>query len=232
MAVEPWSVALYALSAGAATFFAPCAYPLLPGYLAYFLGMDEGPATERPIRRAAIVGLLVSLGFGLVYGVLGGLVALVGSRLLANVATLELVVGLLMIGLGVAMTTGRLRGVDVHVRLPERRRSWLGFLGFGVVYGVAAAACTAPIFFGVVGLAIAGGGSLLLASLGSYLLGMSLLMVGLTLATALGRDALVRTLHPDIERLPRIAGVLLALAGVVQIYLFLFRYDGLELLIG
>lgn len=232
MAVESASIALYALSAGAATFFAPCAYPLLPGYLAYYLGLEDGPTTERPLRRAAMVGLLVSLGFAIVYAVLGGLVAVAGSRLLANVATLELVVGLLMIGLGVAMATGRLRGIDAPIQLPERRRSWVAFLGFGVVYGVAAAACTAPIFLGVVGLAVSRGGPVLLASLGSYLLGMSLLMVGLTLATALGRDALVRALTPDLDRLPRVAGLLLALAGVVQVYLFLFRYDGLALLFG
>jgi cytochrome c biogenesis protein CcdA len=32
----------FALSAGAATFFAPCAYPLLPGYVAFYLGDAVG----------------------------------------------------------------------------------------------------------------------------------------------------------------------------------------------
>ena len=46
-----------AFSAGVATFFAPCAFPLLPGYVAYYLGHGAGDATpsSRPtrVRRAA-----------------------------------------------------------------------------------------------------------------------------------------------------------------------------------
>ena len=42
----------FAFSAGVATFFAPCAYPLLPGYVAFYLG-DAGPSATlggRPRR--------------------------------------------------------------------------------------------------------------------------------------------------------------------------------------
>ena len=51
-----------AFSAGAATFFAPCAFPLLPGYVGYYLGKTgdgtpDGPLSTR-LGRAAVVGLL------------------------------------------------------------------------------------------------------------------------------------------------------------------------------
>jgi cytochrome c-type biogenesis protein len=237
----------FAFSAGVATFFAPCAYPLLPGYVAYYLGRGEsntngaagsangagsvtsaGGTTGARLRRAAFVGLLVSAGFVLVYAALAGVVLAAGARLLSNVAVLELVVGALLVVLGVAMALGR--GPQLgHLALPERRRSAVGFVAFGVVYAAAAAGCTAPVFVAVALAALSGGPATALATLGAYAAGMSLLMVAVTVASALGRDALLRRL-PDPGRVSRAAGALLALAGVAQIYLFVFAFDGLATL--
>ena len=44
----------FALVLGGSTFFAPCAYPLLPGYLAYFLGNAESADSRLgTVARAA-----------------------------------------------------------------------------------------------------------------------------------------------------------------------------------
>ncbi|PSQ10036.1 cytochrome C biogenesis protein [Halobacteriales archaeon QS_5_70_15] len=202
----------FAFAAGAATFFAPCAFPLLPGYVAYYLGQvdgsDSAPLAIR-LRRAAIVGTLASLGFFVVYGALAGIVASLGAGALADIATLELGVGGLLILLGLAMASGRF-DPSLHVQLPERERSAGGFFLFGVVYGVAAAGCTAPIFVG-----------LALFALGSGPLGA---------AVAVGRAGLLRTLSRNTGRVSRVAGALLALAGVAQIYLFVFDFDWLGIL--
>ena len=224
----------FAFTAGVATFFAPCAYPLLPGYVAYYLGSDAGGSGESAsvgtgarLRRAATVGVLVSCGFVLVYGVLAGIVAAVGTRVLADVVLLELVVGGLFVGLGAAMALGR--GPTRHLTFPERRRSPAAFVGFGIVYAAAAAGCTAPVFIAVALAALSSDPATALATLGAYAAGMSALMIGVTALSALGREALVRRL-PRPRTVSRVAGVLLVAAGLAQIYLFLFRFGGLALL--
>lgn len=222
----------FAFSLGVATFFAPCAFPLLPGYVAFYLGQGEGdpaPASVR-LRRAAVVGVLTSLGFFLVYAALAGVVSAVGARALRNISLLELVVGSLLIVLGIAMATGRLHLDNRTIPLPERRRSPASFVGFGVVYAAAAAGCTAPLFIGLAGVALAGGAVGAVATFAAYALGMSVLMVVVTGLTAVGRDGVLKRITRNTGRINRVAGAVLALAGVYQIYLFLFRFEGLALL--
>lgn len=63
--------------------------------------------------------------------------------------------------------------------------------------------------------------------LGSYAAGMATLMVAVTVLSAVGRGAVVRRLSAKAGHITRLAGVLLVLAGGAQLYLFLFRFDGL-----
>ena len=227
----------FAFSAGVFTFLAPCAYPLLPGYVAYFLGVGDGsddaddavvPVAQR-LRRAVLVAGITSLGFFLVYAVLAGVAAAVGASALANVSALELVVGALLIVLGAGMATGRFQP-STHLPLPERRRSVGGFFAFGVVYAAAAAGCTAPLFVAIAGVALNAGATGALLLFGAYAAGMSLLMLAVTLLAALGRETVLRRLSASTGRLTRIAGVVLVVAGVVQLYYYLYVFDGLATL--
>lgn len=232
MVEEPLRVG-FAFTAGVATFFAPCAYPLLPGYVAYYLGHgddDLGVPLGPRLWGAAKVGGLASVGFFVVYAVLAGVALLVGTRMLRGISVLELVVGALLVVLGSGMATGRFQPGTLHLRFPERRRSSTGFLGFGIVYAVAAAGCTAPLFVGIVALAISGGPAATVITLGAYAAGMAVLMFGVTVVTAVGRGGVLRRLSGNTDRVSRAAGVLLVLAGLAQIYLYVFDFDWLGLL--
>lgn len=246
------SLLAFAFTAGAFTFFAPCAYPLLPGYVAYYLGRSSvTEAAQRPddqestrsewvaavfptpvagrVVRAVGVGVLVSLGFVLVYGILAGVVAAVGGQVLASISVLELVVGVLLVVIGAAMATGWDPPTPT-VQLPERRRSPAAYVGFGVLYAAAAAGCTAPIFTAVSLEALAAGSAMGVGTFGAYALGMSVLMVGVTVATAVGRETLLTRITRRLDRINRAAGMLLVVAGLVEVYVFLVRFDGLALL--
>ena len=220
----------FAFTLGTATFFAPCALPLLPGYVAFYVGREsddvEGPITTR-LSRALVVALVTSLGFFVVFALLFGIVFAVGSQVLGDIALLELGVGLLLIVLGVAMALGKLDEV-VRIQLPERRRGPVGYFLFGVLYAVAAAGCTAPLFIGVASLGLSGGPGTAIATFSAYAAGMAVLMIGITLAAALGRDALVSRLVANTGLVTRLAGVVLVLAGIAQLYWFLFVFDGLR----
>lgn len=225
----------FAFGLGTATFFAPCAFPLLPGYVAYYLGKTgdddtTGDPLQSRLGRAAFVGVLTSVGFFLVYAALAGIVLAVGTQALSNVAALELVVGLLLIGLGIGMATGKLQASKLHVRLPERRQSALGYVLFGVIYAAAAAGCTAPLFVAVATIAVSSGPAATVATLGAYAAGMSVLMIGVTTLSAVGRDTLLRKLSARTGLITRVAGVVMILAGVVQLYYYLFVFGGIETL--
>ncbi|HKJ58704.1 MAG TPA: cytochrome c biogenesis protein CcdA, partial [Halobacteriales archaeon] len=188
-------LAAFAFSAGALTFFAPCAYPLLPAYVSFYLGTssrtagDAQPTGVTSLGRATAVAVFTSLGFFLVFATLAAIVATLGPRLLADVAILELLVGGLLVALGAAMLAGWHPGTVIP--LPRRRRSIVGYVGFGVVYAVAAAGCTAPIFVAVGLEALSTGPSGAVVTFGAYLAGMSSLMLAVTVAVALGRDAIL-----------------------------------------
>lgn len=234
MGIETVGVLWFAFAAGAATFFAPCSYPLLPGYVAYYVGDVGSP--DRPVRRrllrAASVGVTASVGFALVFGVFAAIVHLIGGRAMRNVVLLELVVGIAVVVLGATMAADRavsLRSLS-SIALPERRRTRSGYFLFGVGYAAAAAGCTVPLFVGIAGFALRTGPFETIAIVGSYVAGMSALMIGLTLLSALGRDAILRHLSRNVGLIRRLSGLLLVAAGAAQLYLFFFRYGGLDLL--
>ena len=212
----------FAFSAGVATFFAPCAYPLLPGYVAFYLG-DAGPSAPLGgrLRRAAVVGGLASLGFFAVYAALAGVAAAIGTRALRDIAVLELGVGGLLVALGAGMAAGRVAPSALHVRLPNRERSKTGFLAFGVVYAVAAAGCTAPLFVGIAGVALSSGPAGALAVFAAYAAGMAALMLLVTGLVAAGHDRLLRRLSGRNDLVGRAAGGLLVAAGLAQIGFYL-----------
>jgi len=218
----------FAFALGALTFFAPCAYPLLPGYVAYLLGRDDGSVAGGPrarLGRAAVLGVVASAGVAAVYGGLGAVALAVGTGPLDGLVVVEGVVGVVVVAVGAAMALGR--GPSVTVALPARRRSLPGFFLFGAGYALAAAGCTAGVFVWVVGSTLVASPAAGAATLAAYVAGMTTLLVGVTALTALGRDRLLGVEALDPGRLGRAAGVLVVLAGLAQLYLFVVRFDGL-----
>ena len=225
-----------AFSAGTVTFFAPCAFPLLPGYLSYFLGdtaaragddRSAGAVTRRvrrPLARAALISVAASLGMTLVYVGLAGTTAVLGARALADIAVLEAVVGGVFLLAGVAMAAGWRGGALVHVQLPERRRSVIGFFLFGVLYAGAAAGCTAPLFLAVVAKGLASAPAVGVGLAVAYALGMSVVLTALTGVSALGGSSVVSVLRAHTDRIYRASGVLLAASGVAEIYYFFYGF--------
>jgi cytochrome c-type biogenesis protein len=206
---ETLGVVSFAVGVGLGTFFAPCAYPLLPGYVGYYLGEDDASLSGAVVRGAAAgVGALVALG------VIAGLLVGVGQRLVVNVVYLEPVIGLLLLVLGVLYVLGR--APDLRVALPERRASVVGFGVFGAVYAVAAAGCVVPLFFGVVTQALILPPTGAVLALGSYAGAVALPLFGVTLLAAVGSDSL-RGLSRHVGSIQRVAGGVMIVAGLWQI---------------
>ena len=104
--VKQNSIFLMAIGAGALSFFSPCSFPLLPGYVSFYLTTRKTGSkglNERTAREALPAGLAAASGI-LVVLLLLALLVVPFSHLLADyVPLLELLVGAAVFVLGVSM---------------------------------------------------------------------------------------------------------------------------------
>jgi cytochrome c biogenesis protein CcdA len=222
----PWA---YYLAAGMVATVNPCGFAMLPAYLSYFLGIEARgeESTQAGVGEALRVAGAVSAGFLAVFAVAAVLVEALGSRIVYdNAPWLSIVIGLALLGLGVAM----LCGFELVTRLPRldrggRTRTAGSMFVFGVSYAVASIGCTLPLFLvSVTGTmerqSVADG----LVVFGLYALGMAIVLSAVTVAIALARTGLVHFLRRSQRYVGRVAGGLVALAGAYVAY-----YGWLEL---
>jgi len=210
-----------AFAAGLVATVNPCGFAMLPAYLSYFMGLnDESTSRASHIRNALIVGAVVSAGFLLVFGIAGVLIT-AGFRVVIDlIPWLAIAVGVGVVALGIAM----LFGYQLTIGLPKSKEAKTGngyrsVFGFGVSYAVASLSCTLPVFLTVVATQVTRGtfvGGL--ATFIVYGAGMSLVLVGITIALAFGKQGLVRWLREGTRYIGRISGGLLVLAGLYIIW--------------
>lgn len=211
------SAATFAFGAGVATFFSPCAYALLPGYVGYYVSaVDDDGSDEVPIGGALVRGLAAFLGVVVVFAALSVAILAVGRTIEPVLRLLEPVVGVALVALGLAVLLGD--GPTVHVSLPERRTSILGFVLFGGGYAVAGAGCVAPLFLAIVFRSLTAPVEQAAVLLTAYTLGFGLLLLGATVAIAVGQQGLLDRLGDHRGLLDAAAGVALVLAGSYQLY--------------
>jgi cytochrome c-type biogenesis protein len=202
-----------AAAAGVATFFSPCAYALLPGYVGYYVASTE--TDQPPLGGAILRGLAAVAGVLAVFLSLGVVAAAVGQTLQPIFPVLEAAVGMLLVGLGALLAAGR--SFEIPVRLPERSTTLAGFAAFGALYALAAAGCVAPLFLAVtfqsLTLPPAGTAAVFL----TYATVFGGLLLGVTVATAVGNELAASTVAPYAAVASRLAGVVVALAGIGQL---------------
>ena len=176
----------YAFAAGVLASVSVCGFPMLVAYVGYYL---EGG--ERRLLRAVGLGLLATLGFCVLFSGVGVMLTLGGQSLTRAFPWLGVVAGLGLIGVGIWHLRGKFLGFTSPLQLPKGRGPFVFFL-FGLVYGVVSLGCSLPIFLVLVGWAfsfqgVVGG----LREFVSYGLGMGSVIVVVSLASALAKDALI-----------------------------------------
>ena len=100
------SIYLFAVGAGVMVFFSPCSFPMLPGYMSFYLANKKqrtGKFDETAARETLPDGLAAAAG-------LAGVLLLIGILLIPFVSViggflghLELLIGIVLTGLGVVM---------------------------------------------------------------------------------------------------------------------------------
>lgn len=203
------------IAAALATFFSPCAYALLPGYVGYTVHRSQSAGMDRAIVRGVIAGLGVLIALGTV----SGLFVITGARLTAGIQVVEPLVGLLIAVFGVLLVLNR--APSIQIALPARPDSAIGFGLFGAGYAIAAVGCGLPVFIGVIGMAVTADANLGMLLIGIYVGLVVLLMIAVTIVAGLGAETLLSTMSIHTRTITRIAGVVLIIAGLGQIWVAL-----------
>ncbi|BCJ43821.1 cytochrome C biogenesis protein [Actinoplanes ianthinogenes] len=219
--------------AGLVSILSPCVLPLVPGYISYVTGLAGSDleaaigtspgATVTTTRTVALKSrvlagsLLFVLGFSVVFSLMVTLVANVATTLLTNRDTLNLIVGLLIILLGVVYL-GWIPGLQREARISKLPSA--GLLGapvFGAVFAVSWLPCTGPTLGAVTSLAATAGGSdraVVLALAFSLGLGIPFVLFGLFFRKLLG---VFQAIRRNSRWVTRVGGVLLIAVGVTLV---------------
>ena len=226
---------VYAFGVGMVATFNPCGFAMLPAYLSYFLGLEgaehaDDLDTGRAVVRALKVGAVMTAGFVVVFGVLGILLEPVLNRVADRLPWLTIVLGIVLVGLGIFMLTGR----TITVRLPKLNkgtdsRELTSVFLFGISYALVSLSCTFALFTAAVSTTIDDQSVLVgIGAFIAYALGMGLVLMVLTLAIALARQSLVRRLRGVLPYVNRVSGALLRARRRLRRLLRLVRAAGLR----
>lgn len=214
----------FAFSAGMLATVNPCGFAMLPAFVSYFVGSDEDALVAAPplqrLRQALAVGGAVTLGFLLVFALVGSVVSLGARSVIQAVPWLTLFIGLGLALIGVRMLLGK--AIYVNIPNPVRSVEGRGFrpmLLYGVGYAVASLSCTLPIFLVVVAGSLTSGGPLAsFAMFLAYGLGMGTVLLAVVIGATFFRGAVAAWLRPLLPYVQRVSAVLLVGAGLYLVY--------------
>lgn len=116
------SLILSSFAAGLVMFVAPCTLPIIPAYLLFISGMSgEGEVTRVMRRRLFLNAAAFTVGFSLVFMVLGMFASVLGAAVAPWRPILFRAAGILLIIFGAVLAGVRLPAISAewHLRLPR-----------------------------------------------------------------------------------------------------------------
>ena len=218
-----------AFGAGLVSAANPCGFAMLPAYLGLYLrdSADRPGGRGGRLARALAVGASITVGFVLLFGIVGMAIGFGARSLTSAFPWLGLATGVLLIAAGAWIWFGGSAYSRVGQRVSQRMASHatgglLGYVAFGLAYGAASLSCTLPAFVAVLGSSLAVtslpevGLQLLL-----YGLGMGLVITVLTLSMAVFQQVWVDRVRRAVRFVGPASAALMLVAGAYVVYYWL-----------
>ncbi|MFC1687005.1 cytochrome c biogenesis CcdA family protein [Patescibacteria group bacterium] len=213
--------------AGVAIFFSPCGIALLPAYISHLLAQgDEQRSMNARWRQGLQIGLVVSLGIMTVFLVTGALVSLLGNVIAPYAPWIAGVTGFILVILGVFMLAGKMPTFEIPHSFTTERKGFLRFFLYGVGYALGGISCTLPAFLLVVFTSL--GSKSFMGGLVNFLFftfGTVLLMVAVTVLTAVSKQLVIRWLNKSKKLIFRFSAVVIIGAGIYLVYFQIRAFD-------
>lgn len=219
----------FAFSAGIVAFLSPCSFPLLPAYVSYYLGLKEAPQGKDQattvLKKGILGGIACAVGAILILSLVGVGFSALGSAIEPHIPSMELIVGVILVVMGILMLLGTPLGFSIKTKAGTRK-GYEGLLGFGALYALASTGCMAPVFIGVVLNAISSGGFLGgMAVFLSYALGLSLLLIVVTLLVASAKEMAMAKLMRVMPYVERVGALILIVVGVYLAFYYFITFS-------
>lgn len=205
----------FALAAGMLATVNPCGFAMLPAYLTLVVA-GESRAAMRAVWRALAATGLMALGFLVVFGAFGLVVAPLGSSVQEYLPVVTVVVGVAMVGLGGWMLAGK----ELTLLIPKPRKGaptarLSSMFGYGLAYAAVSLSCTIGPFLAVTSATFRTGS--VVGGIAAYLvygLGMALVVGVLAVSVALASNAVTTGIRRILPHVNRMGGVILVVAGL------------------
>jgi len=178
-----------AFTAGVLSIFSPCIFPIIPSYFAYISGIEvDNFKTHR--RKILTHAVMFSLGFSIVFIILGATLGTLGELLQEYKRTIEIIGGSIII-LFALQILGVFRKLNIlnflsssaHIQLKQIKKiSPLKSLLTGVIFSFGWSPCYGPIMGAIITLSISEASfthGLLLFSVYSLGMGLSFIVLAL-----------------------------------------------------
>lgn len=214
-------------------YFSPCAFPVLPGFISYYLSLgvreDELIAAGKlkgKMPNSVVIGGLSGLGMWTFFLFIGGIAALMGEAFARSgiIHYIALAIAILLVILGFFMLTGGTanlmgwvqRFVDKYSTTEDddtftpRRNMYL----YGIGYAAASIDCTAAAVIPFVIYLTTIGGSAVTTGLGALMLGLLILMVLVTSLVGLGSQMMLNFLRQSTGMIKMVGAWMMMFAGV------------------
>ncbi len=247
ISLVPVSVFALGAIAGVTTFFSPCAFPMFPGYMSLFLGLNaprpaesSGGTYQGAARRAVLAGSFTALGMLIVFVVIGTALILTVGAIAGYIPYLLIAVGVVLVALGALLFTnlqywrivtpfqrawrrisGR-TGEEAISALPDPsgKGLYVKLFSYGMGYAAAAAGCVAPVILSaiVAGLAL----GLLGGIVNTLIFGLTaaILMIAVTVLLAVAGKKYVNQLKALTPVIKKASAVALILVGTYLVYFY------------
>jgi cytochrome c-type biogenesis protein len=238
------------LMLGILVYFSPCAFPVLPGYIGYYisLGLREEELRESGKLKGSMPnhvtgGALAGVGMLTFFAILGivvlGLAEVVNiagylHRFAIFIAILLFVLGSFMLMGGTAHLLGwidkllvqRFSTTESDELFTPRRNMYL----WGIGYAAASVDCTAAIVLPYLGYLLSSGTSAVLAGLGGIMLSVFLLMMAVTVIVGVGSKKVEAFLRKATDMIKMVGSWMMMFAGI-GLFIYLTQPELVAILI-
>ena len=236
---SPGAIFTMGLLLGVLVYFSPCAFPVLPGYISYYVGLGqredeliESGKLENPMPAHWKLGGLAALGQLTFFAVIGIIVLGLGSfiNLSGTLHYFALTVAILLIILGAFMLTGgtshmlgfvqkivdKYSTTEMDDRFTPKRNMYL----WGIGYSAASIDCTAAAVIPFIAYLALIGGAATWTGLIGLMLSVSLLMIAVTTIVGLGQQRFINILRRSTGLIKAVGAWMMMMAGIaLTIYL-------------
>ena len=213
-------------------YFSPCAFPVLPGFISYYLTLgareDELIQSGRikgGMPGPVVIGGLSGLGMWTFFAFIGAIAWIMGKSFATSgiIHDIAIFIAALLLILGFFMLTGgtshlmswvqrlvdRFSTTEMDETFTPRRNMYL----YGIGYAAASIDCTAAAVLPFIGYLATIGGNAVLFGLGSLMVGLLILMVVVVSMVGYGRQQAIGFLRRSTGMIKLIGAWMMMMAG-------------------